>query len=152
MKIRPSKLNFPFKLSIIKEEGSKLKLFDEVRKKWINYTPEEWVRQHTVAYFSTILNYPKTHMQIEKMITLYNTVKRLDVLISDNDLKPYILVECKAPNIKLTDAVFDQCVKYNLAVKAPYLFVTNGLEHRALKAENDRYTFVNQLPDYKLKE
>jgi hypothetical protein len=141
------KLNFPGKLPQIKKVGYQLKLWDPTRKKWLNYTPEEWVRQSTVLYMRDYLNYPFHWMQVEKEISLYNTTKRIDVLIHNASLKPWILIECKAPSVAMQEKVIDQAVKYNLSIHAPYLFITNGMEHRALSKFTDSYRFIDRLPN-----
>ena len=148
------KLNLPtYKFRIIKKE-EKHYVFDEIRKKNIFLTPEEWVRQHFVQYLIIEKKYPKSLFAIEKEIKVNSrslgTKKRFDILIFNNIGEPNIIVECKSPKIKITQATFDQIARYNLQLHAKYLIVTNGLEHYYCKMdfENKKYVFLEDIPDY----
>ncbi|TWP28654.1 type I restriction enzyme HsdR N-terminal domain-containing protein [Apibacter muscae] len=124
-----SVLNFPEKYEFqIKEKCSLWYIFDEVRKKWLILTPEEWVRQNVIKYLQKEKKIPKSAYLIERRIQLNNQVKRLDLLILKKT-EPFLLVECKAPEISISEAVFEQAARYNLEIKAPYLLLTNGLNH-----------------------
>ena len=145
-----SKLNlptYPFKVS---KKGEKHYIFDEIRKKNIFLTPEEWVRQHFVQYLIISKNYPKSLIAIEKEIKVNNLKKRFDILIFNKKGTHHIIVECKSPKIKITQATFDQIARYNMTLKAKYLIVTNGLEHFYCKMdfENETYVFLEECPNY----
>ncbi len=114
-------------------------------------TPEEWVRQHFVLFLMEEKKYPTSLIAVEKQLTVNNLKKRSDILVFNADGKPEILVECKAPKIKITQDTFDQIARYNLKLKANFLIVTNGLEHFYCKMdfENETYIFLKEVPDYK---
>lgn len=126
-------------------------IFDNLRKKYMVLTPEEWVRQHYVQFLIEEKKYPTTLIAIEKQLTINNRKKRTDILIFNAEGKPDIIVECKAPQIKITQDTFDQIARYNLKLQANYLIVTNGLEHFYCKMdfENETYIFLKEIPDYK---
>jgi hypothetical protein len=121
------KLNLPdFNFTLRKEEG-KVWIFDIIRKKYIVLTPEEWVRQHFIHFLINELNYPKSLFRIEGSLTYNKLQKRSDIVIHDREGKPWMLVECKAPNIKLTQKAFNQVSVYNMTIGARYVAVTNGM-------------------------
>src|SRR5690606_37107128 len=141
-------LNFPKYSFRIKSSENKLSIFDEVRKKYVLLTPEEWVRQNTVQYLLCEKKYPKTLLNVEKVIKINDLTKRYDIVIYKPDGSIFLLVECKAPHIKITQESFDQIARYNLVLKAEYLMVTNGINHYFCKMDfkNERYNFLNNLP------
>lgn len=138
---------YPFK---IKSSENKYFIFDIVRKKYVVLTPEEWVRQHTVHYLISAKNYPISLIAIEKKVTVNKLTKRTDILVFNNQGNPHIIVECKAPSIKISQDSFDQIARYNLKLAADYLIVTNGLTHfyAVVDAENECYIFLETIPDY----
>lgn len=144
------KLNLPSFHFKIKNSENKTLIFDILRKKFLVLTPEEWVRQHFVYFLSETKKYPKSLIALEKQFTINNRKKRTDILIFDKNGKHDIIVECKAPSIKITQDTFDQIARYNLALKANYLIVTNGLQHYYCKMdfENEAYIFLKEIPDY----
>ncbi len=141
-------LNFPKYSFRIKSSENKLSIFDEVRKKYVLLTPEEWVRQNTVQYLLCEKKYPKTLLNVEKVIKINDLTKRYDIVIYKPDGSIFLLVECKAPHIKITQESFDQIARYNLVLKAEYLMVTNGINHYFCKMDfkNERYNFLKNLP------
>ena len=140
--------SYPFKL---KSNENKTLIFDKLRKKNVVLTPEEWVRQHFVMYLIEEKKYPVSLIAIEKQLTINNRKKRTDILIFNAEGKPDIIVECKAPKIKITQDTFDQIARYNLKLNANFLIVTNGLEHFYCKMdfENETYVFLKEIPNYK---
>ncbi len=145
------KLNFPEYSFRFKSSENKTLVFDEIRKKFVLFTPEEWVRLHVVQFLLKEKKYPKSLINIEKQLKLNNTVKRYDVVIFNNDGSIFLIVECKAPSIPITQLTFDQIARYNLALKAELLMVTNGLEHYFCEMDfaNERYIFLKDIPNYK---
>lgn len=125
-------------------------IFDILRKKYLVLTPEEWVRQHFVHYLIDEKNYPVTLIALEKQLVINNRKKRTDILIFNKDGNHDIIVECKAPSVKITQDTFDQIARYNLKLKANFLIVTNGLEHFYCKMdfENETYIFLKEIPKY----
>ena len=144
------KLNLPFVDLGLKSKENKLVFFDTFRKKEIVLTPEEWVRQHFCFFLINEKNYPKSLMALEKELKLGTLKKRTDIVMYHKDGRPNIIVECKAPSIKITQAVFDQIARYNLKLNADFLIVTNGLNHYfcQLDFENKKYIFLQDIPPY----
>jgi len=100
-----------------------------IRKKYVVLTPEEWVRQHFVHYLINDLKYPRSLFRLEGALTYNSLQKRSDILIRDREGKPWMLVECKSPAIKLTQKAFNQIAVYNMTIGASFLAVTNGMVH-----------------------
>lgn len=144
------KLNLPSYIFKLKSEADKTYIFDRFRKKMIFLTPEEWVRQHVAMFLSVEKKYPTSLIAIEKQLFINNLKKRTDIIVFNSSGKPDIIVECKAPSVKITQETFDQIARYNLKIKANYLFVTNGIEHFYCKMdfENEAFIFLKELPNY----
>jgi len=106
-------------------DGSKV-IFDEVRKKWVSLSPEEWVRQHILHYLVHTKNYPRSLIAVERGIELNGLQKRFDIVIFTNNGHPKMIVECKGPEVKLNEKVFEQIARYNLSLRVDYLWVSNG--------------------------
>lgn len=143
-------LNLPkFACKIAKKEG-KNTIFDAIRKKFVALTPEEWVRQHFVNYLITYLRYPKMLISIEGGLQYNRLQKRSDIVVFNRKGMPFMLVECKAPEVKISQNIFEQAAMYNQTLKANYIVVTNGLELYCCEIdhENASYHFVNELPVY----
>ena len=145
------KLNLPTYNFKLKSKENKTLIFDKLRKKYMVLTPEEWVRQHFVHFLIDKKNYPTSLIAVEKQLTINNRKKRTDILVFNTEGTPEIIVECKAPTIKITQDTFDQIARYNLKLKANFLIVTNGLVHFYCKMdfENETYIFLKEIPDYK---
>lgn len=139
----------PCELDIIRE-GDSVKVYDKVRKKYVNLTPEEFVRQNFVNWLMTDLHYPLSHIANEITLDVNNTRKRCDTLIFSQEGTPIVVVEYKAPTVEITQDVFDQIFRYNLALKAKYLVVSNGLRHYCCRIdyENASYNFIPKIPSY----
>ena len=143
-------LQFPTYSFRFKNSENKVAIFDEIRKKFIIISPEEWVRQHVVQFLLQDKKYPKSHINVEKLLKINNLTKRYDVVVFKPDGNISILVECKAPEVKITQSTFDQIARYNMTLKAEYLMVTNGLYHYFCKMdyEKEQYDFLQELPEY----
>ena len=146
-------LNFPIYNFRFKNSENKVSIFDEIRKKFIILTPEEWVRQHVVHFLLEEKKYPKSLINVEKVLIVNGLRKRYDVVVFNPDGSIFVLVECKATEIKTAQATFDQIARYNLALKAQFLMVTNGHNHYfcQMDFENEKYAFLKELPDYVFK-
>lgn len=144
------KLNFPDYAFRFKSSENRAAIFDEIRKKFILLTPEEWVRQHVVKFLLEQKNYPKSHINVEKIIKLNDLTKRYDVVVFQPDGKIVLLVECKAPEVAITQNTFDQIARYNLKMDAQYMMVTNGLNHYfcQMDYEQEQYRFLPDIPAY----
>jgi len=116
----------------------------------VKLTPEEWVRQNFVQYLINEGKYPRGLIGIE-VLSRYNKMKRrVDILVHNRSGEPVLIVECKAPEIKIDNKVFDQIVCYNMGFKVPYIIVTNGIDHYACKVnhEEKKYEFLLVIPLY----
>ena len=144
------KLNFPKYSFRFKNSENKTYIFDVIRKKFLLLTPEEWVRQHVVNFLIEEMNYPKSLINVEKLVKVNGINKRYDVVVFRNDGSIFLLVECKAPEVNITQQTFDQIAQYNLVLKAENLMVTNGLNHYfcQMDFENEIYIFLKKLPSF----
>ena len=143
-------LNLPIAALKTKLVEGTTQVFDQVRKKYLVLTPEEWVRQHFIHYLNQEKNYPLGLMGVEKMVK-YNSMKtRADIVLYAADGKPNMIVECKAPKVKITQDAFNQIAKYNFNLKVDFLVVTNGIQHFccALDYKNNKISFMKEVPDY----
>lgn len=143
-------LNLPAYNVKLKKEHNKTFIFDALRKKYLVLTPEEWVRQHFINFLISHKNFPKSLIVIEKGLVFNEMQKRADVLIYNKSLSPLLMIECKAPHVKITQKVFEQITAYNLVFKVPYLLVTNGINHYCCQIdfEQQQFTFMEDIPDY----
>ena len=114
------KLQFPSYSFRFKNSENKIAIFDEIRKKFILLTPEEWVRQHVVQYLLQDKNYPKSYINIEKLIKVNELNKRYDIVVYQPNGELFLLIECKAPEVKISQQTFDQIARYNLVLNAKY--------------------------------
>ena len=143
-------LNLPVYLFKTKSDGQITKIFDTIRRKYVTLTPEEWVRQNFIQYLICEKKYPAALLAIEMPIR-YNTLKkRGDIVAFNNQGAQVLMVECKAPEVKITQQVFDQIARYNLSLNVKYLVVTNGLEHYCCIMDHEKkaYFFLENIPDY----
>lgn len=143
-------LNLPSYNFTFKSSENKRLIFDQLRKKYVVLTPEEWVRQHFVQYLLSEKKYPTSLVAIEKELRMNNLKKRTDILIFNKQGDPQIIVECKAPSVPITQATFDQIARYNLKLHASFLIVTNGLQHFYCQMDykNQKYIFLKDIPNY----
>ncbi len=130
-------LNFPTYKFKTKSEQNTNYVFDIIRKKYVQLTPEEWVRQHVVQYLVTEKNYPQSLLAVERGLNVNGRKKRFDVLAFNKNGQPHLLIECKSPDIAINKNIFEQIAIYNSQFKAPYLLVTNGLQHIVVKYSID---------------
>jgi hypothetical protein len=146
--LKPLKLP-PCSLRIKEGPGGKL-IFDRLRQKYVTLTPEEWVRQHFVNYLTEHLHYPAGLIQVEASLTLNTMKRRADILIHDRTCQPVMVVECKAPDVKLTQAVLDQVINYNFTYGLRWVVVTNGIMHWTGKIDKiaNSISLLNHVPDY----
>lgn len=146
------KLNFPTYTFRFKNSENKPYIFDGIRKKFVVLQPEEWVRQHCVKYLIKEKKYPKSLINIEKELKINGLKKRYDIVIFNSDGTIHLIVECKSPKITIKQDTFDQIARYNLALNASYLMVTNGLNHYYCSVDfnEERYQFLKDIPEYHL--
>lgn len=142
-------LNFPTYQFRFKNRENKLAIFDVLRKKFVLLTPEEWVRQHTIHFLIETKYFPKNLLNVEKVIKVNGLTKRYDIVVYNSEGNIDLLVECKAPQVKIDQATFDQIARYNLSLRAEYLMITNGMQHFfcQLDYEAKSYSFLPELPN-----
>lgn len=143
-------LNLPPTALRTREESGETKVFDPLRGKWVVLTPEEYVRQHFAAWLQSEHGYPASLMANEIGIEVNGTRKRCDTVVFTRQGKPWIIVEYKAPDIKITQPVFDQIARYNIRLRASYLVVSNGINHYCCKMDyaSGTYHFIPRIPEY----
>lgn len=144
-------LNFPSYNVRVEKKNGMVSIYDVIRKKMVKLTPEEWVRQHVVHFLLEHKTYPATLMAVEVGMEIQTMKRRADIVCYDSQGNVVLVVECKAPEVKITQAVFDQIAQYNILLKSQYLLVTNGLEHYICKidSEHKTYVFLEDIPNYK---
>ncbi|MDB5148483.1 MAG: type restriction enzyme HsdR N-terminal protein [Mucilaginibacter sp.] len=138
---------YPFKIS---DDNGTLTLFDEIRKKTIIITPEEWVRQHFVQYLIKQKNYPRSLIKLEGGLKLNTLQKRTDIVVFNPAGQRILMVECKAPSVTIDQKTFDQIARYNMVHKVSLLAVSNGLQHYYCTIDHEKctYQFIEELPEY----
>lgn len=143
-------LNLPSYPIKLKEEGGKQFIFDFIRKKYLVNTPEEWVRQNFIQFLLQEKKYPASLIAIEKGLKLNELQKRADAVVYDTNGSAIVLIEFKAPKIKITEATFEQISRYNMVFKVPYLIVSNGLNHYCCKIDfsKNSFEFIKEIPSY----
>ena len=146
-------LNFPPYSFRLKNSENNTHIFDVIRKKFVVLQPEEWVRQHCIQYLLQEKNYPISLINVEKVVLINGLKKRYDIVVFNPDGSITLVVECKAPKVNISQSSFDKIARYNLTLKAPYLMVTNGLNHYFCTMNHDlgNYEFLETLPNYNTK-
>ncbi len=139
-------LNLPSYPAKIQKRNGKNVIFDPLRQKYIALTPEEWVRQHFVHFLTDFKGYPKGLLANEIQLDLNGTKKRCDTVLFNKNLSAKMIIEYKAPNVEITQAVFDQITRYNMVLKVEYLIVSNGINHYCCRIDYSSMTYVF-LPD-----
>ncbi len=144
------KLNLPTYSFRIKQQLGKLRIYDEIRKKYLVLTPEEWVRQNFVRFLIEEKGFPAQLMALESGLTLNRNQFRADLLVYNRMAQPLLVVEFKAPSVKITQDAFDQVARYNMKFKVPYLIVSNGLDHYCCVVDFDAgtYSFLKEVPAF----
>lgn len=138
-----------YNAKVVVKDG-KRNIFDPLRRKYVALTPEEWVRQHFINFLISCKGYPGSLLANEIAISLNGTSKRCDSILFDRQGQPQMIVEYKAPTVKITSKVFDQIARYNIVLKVKFLIVTNGIDHYCCKVDyqNNRFVFLQDIPDY----
>jgi len=143
-------LNLPAMELRLKRDADIMKIWDPLRRKYVAYTPEENVRQHFVNWLVTDFKYPTTVMANEIGIEVNGTKRRCDTVVFSPDGTPLMIIEYKAPDVKVTQETFDQIVRYNMTLRARYLVVSNGMNHYCcvIDYKHDTYYFIPRIPEY----
>lgn len=144
----PIPLNLPTCQLKLSRKNGVVYVFDDLRKKDIVMTPEEWVRQHWIHYLHSEKKYPKSLMKTEGGMKLHMLSKRTDLLVYDQNGEKKLLAEFKAPTVKISEKTFEQIANYNIVHKIPLLLVSNGIEHYYCTIDFERQTwaFIPDLP------
>jgi len=144
------RLNLPAAEIKLQEANGQLMIFDMLRKRWLICLPEEWVRQHWVHYLVNTLQYPPGLIAQEHEIPHHGTSRRADIVAFTRDMRPFLLIECKAPDITLGSSVMEQAGVYNAFLKAPFIAVSNGLLHLCAEMNSDMngFTFCDSIPSF----
>ncbi len=145
-----TELNLPSFQVNLRNQNELIEIFDVFRRKFIRLTPEEWVRQHFAHFLVNHKNYPKGLLSLEYSFKLEKRQKRADIVAFNQQGKARLIVECKSPNVKISQKVFDQIARYNMSLKVDYLIVSNGLQHYACKLDYKSlgYKFLKDIPHY----
>ena len=143
-------LNLPLYQFKVKQEGLRTHIFDAIRKKYVALTPEEWVRQNFLQYLIQDKKFPASLIAVEAGLKYNQLKKRMDVLVYDKQGTPHLMVECKAPEVKITQDTFDQIARYNMAFKVKYLVVTNGIDHFCCQMDyaQNSFQYLEQIPAF----
>jgi len=136
--------SYPFKIEM---RDGKEHIFDPLRRKWIRLTPEEWVRQNFLQYLLQIKQYPASLIAVEKEISVGELKKRFDILVYKNDI-PWLLIECKEMNVPVEEAVFHQLLRYQSALQASHIIITNGNETKGWSTKEQGIIQLDSIPDY----
>ena len=131
----------------IKEENKKPVIFDEVRRRWVALTPEEWIRQNFLQYLIQVKHYPSSIISVEKVIKVGELKKRYDIVVYNKNI-PWLIVECKEKNVAINSAVIEQVLRYNMALSIQYFAVTNGNQSFAYRVYENTFKELDDLPEF----
>jgi type I site-specific restriction endonuclease len=142
-------LNFPnidFRLK--KNAKGTLQVFDIIRKKFVDLTPEEWVRQHIIHFLVSEKQVPSSMISVEKQLILNQTKRRTDLVVFNSHLEALLIVECKAPEVEINQLTINQALRYNLELKVPFVFLSNGLNHIFIDLRKENPRILKNIPNY----
>ena len=144
------RLNFPEYEFRTTTDNGQLKIFDPARKKYVALTPEEWVRQHLIIYLNKDKGYPIGLMMVEYEFKYNKLSKRADIVVCDRAGSPLLMVECKSPDVTITQEVFDQAMRYNLQMNVKTVILSNGFNHFcfALDEVKQMYVALTEIPEW----
>lgn len=144
-------MNPPQKYQVkLRECGEKTEVFDLLRKKWLILTPEEEVRQKMILYLLNDKGYPAGRLASEYSLKVNELKRRADIVAFNQFGHPILIVECKAPKVKISQEVFDQIARYNLSLRVDFLIVTNGTQNYCCMMDfsKEKYQFLTEIPEY----
>ena len=143
-------LNLPLISLKTTKKGEKDYVYDKLRKQYVRLTPEEYVRQHFIAFLVEHKKYPEGLLANEVSIELGNVTKRCDTVLYDKLLQPQMIIEYKAPSVTINQQTFDQIVRYNMKLQVSWLIVSNGLQHYCCRIDKEKgeYSFLKDIPPY----
>lgn len=143
------KLNLPeYEFRYRKNSDQKSEIFDEIRKRFVALTPEEWVRQNFIKYLTSEKGYPASLIYVEMSLKVNKMLKRCDIVVYNMDGKPTAIVECKSAETLIKQEIFDQAARYNITLKVNYLIITNGISHLCAKIDHqyNKTSFLRSVP------
>lgn len=143
-------LNLPaYNFRIIKK-NEKPFIFDDLRKKFVALTPEEWVRQHFIRFLINVKHYPASLIAIEKQLVINSLKKRCDAVVYSRNAEPLMIIEFKATTVSIAQQTFDQAAVYNSKLKVDYFIISNGLKHYCCRLDKNvlQYNFLDDIPDF----
>jgi hypothetical protein len=143
------KIEFPKLQVTLRQREGLNEVFDVIRKKWLQLTPEEWVRQNMIHYLFS-KQYPASLFAVEKEIKLGELYKRCDLVIYRRNSKPFMIIECKEMKVSLTKKTLDQILRYHITIPAKYLIITNGSYCFGFEKTGNRFFEINEFPDYEI--
>ncbi|HQV98074.1 MAG TPA: type I restriction enzyme HsdR N-terminal domain-containing protein [Saprospiraceae bacterium] len=132
-----------------KVQNDRTYILDPIRKKYLVLQPEELVRQTCILWMID-QGFSRNRLQVEKLIKINGLSRRFDIVVYDKEVRPYILVECKAPDVRIDQSTFDQIASYQMALNAPYLMVSNGISNYLAQMNHEvkQYRFFNEIPSW----
>lgn len=142
------KIEYPAYQPKIKDQLGKEFIFDEIRKQWIMLTPEEWVRQNFLQYMIQVKKYPSSLIAVEKEIQLGELAKRFDIVVYDQNTKPWMIIECKEMEVALNEQVLNQALRYNITLNVPYIVITNGTHCFGFSGKKGILEELSELPNF----
>ena len=138
-------INYPEFNFKIRQEDKNDFIYDEIRRKWLVLTPEEWVRQNFIQYLILSKKYPASLIAVEKEIKVGELRKRFDIVVYKNDI-PWMIIECKQMNVKLSSNVLQQILSYHSQLQASFIIITNGNETRLWHKQQNHFIEINEIP------
>jgi hypothetical protein len=142
------KIQYPAHHFKLKKENDREMIFDELRKTWLKLTPEEWVRQNFIRYLADSMKYPSSLIALEKKVMVGEMTKRFDILVYNKRHEPWMMIECKSPDISLKENVLAQVLRYNIALPVIYLVITNGLQCMVFEKRSAQLIEKDELPQF----
>jgi hypothetical protein len=142
------KIQYPAHHFKLKKENDREMIFDELRKTWLKLTPEEWVRQNFIRYLTDSMKYPSSLIALEKKVMVGEMVKRFDILVYNKGHEPWMMVECKSPDVSLKENVLAQVLRYNIALPVVYLVITNGMQCMVFEKRAAQLVEKDEIPEF----
>lgn len=141
-------VQFPEPQFNVKKEGEKSFIFCLIRRRWLLLTEEEWVRQNFINYLISVVRYPTSLIAVEKELLLNGMKKRFDILVYNTDHQPWLLVECKAPQVALSEGVLQQALRYNIGIPVSFIIITNGANTIGWSKVDGSLSLIDTLPNH----
>lgn len=142
------KLNLPPYEVNLRKLGGKIHIFDSIRKKYLVLTPEEWVRQHFIQFLIQHKQYPSGLIKAESGLQYHERKKRTDIIVFNRAMEPFLLIECKAPDVKINEDTFSQISNYYKQFQAKYMIITNGMDHFCFRPQEKELVFESEIPAF----